>query len=36
MNIDELNDSSNGELLADVLEDGDEGFWAKARAAAEK
>ena len=34
MNIDELNDAENSALLADVLEDGDEGFWAKARAAA--
>ena len=34
MNIDELNDAENSALLADVLEDGDEGFWARARAAA--
>ena len=34
MNIDEVNDPANGDLLASVLEDGPEGFWAKARAAA--
>ena len=35
MNIDEVNDPANGDLLASVLEDGEDGFWAKARAAAE-
>lgn len=35
MNIDELNDPANSELLADVLEDGPDGFHAKVRAAAE-
>ena len=32
MNIDEMNDPANSALLAEVLEDGEEGFWAKARA----